>query len=210
MKGWRRICSAAAFTGVALCLTACATSGVGSRDGEASSPSALSNTSSPQTASPTSDPTRSPVPSKRRGPFRVVKVTDGDTLSVRIGKDISKVRVVGINTPESVDPRRPVQCFGREASDKAKQLLSGRSVWLEADPSQSERDAYGRLLAFVWIDETTDFGLQMIREGYALEYTYRLPYRYQTSYRSAERDARQAGVGLWAADTCAGNVKRPA
>lgn len=144
--------------------------------------------------------------SKRRGPFRVVRVSDGDTLNVRMGSEISKVRVIGINTPETVDPRRPVGCFGSEASQQAKRLLTGQSVWLEADGTQDEKDKYGRLLAFVWIDNSTDFGLQMIRDGFAKEYTYKLPYRYQETYRSAERAARKAGVGLWGPSTCAGNT----
>ncbi len=194
----------------ALTLTACAATGAPSGSGGGSSIQTSETASEGAPASPTTEPQSPPVPANRRGPFRVVRVADGDTLSVRIGSDISKVRVVGINTPESVDPRRPVQCYGREASDRAKQLLSGESVWLETDPSQSQKDAYGRLLAFVWIGGQTDFGRKMISEGYALEYTYRLPYRYQAIYQDAERVARQAGVGLWAASTCAGDIKRPA
>ena len=146
----------------------------------------------------------------REGPYRVVRVVDGDTFTIKLGSQTTKVRVIGIDTPESVDPRRPVQCFGKEASARASALLSGKNVWLEVDPNQDTRDRFGRLLRFVWIDNTSDFGLTMIRDGFALEYTYDLPYRYQAQYRSAQVAAKEADAGLWSPSTCAGNTKRAA
>ena len=146
----------------------------------------------------------------REGPYRVVRVVDGDTFTIKLGSQTTKVRVIGIDTPESVDPRRPVQCFGKEASARASALLSGKNVWLEVDPNQDTRDRFGRLLRFVWIDNTTDFGLTMIRDGFALEYTYDLPYRYQAQYRSAQVAAKETAAGLWSPSTCAGNTKRAA
>lgn len=151
-----------------------------------------------------------PGTADRRGPYRVVRVADGDTLTVRIGSALERIRVVGINTPETIDPRRPEQCFGREASAQAKALLTGASVWLERDQTQSERDKYGRLLAFVWLDDATDFGLKMIRDGFALEYTYNLPYRNQLEYRRAQASAKARGAGLWSQHTCAGDTTRAA
>lgn len=148
--------------------------------------------------------------SVREGPYRVVRVVDGDTFTIKLGSQTTKVRVIGIDTPESVDPRRPVQCFGKEASARASALLSGKNVWLEVDPNQDTRDRFGRLLRFVWIDNTSDFGLTMIRDGFALEYTYDLPYRYQAQYRSAQVAAKEADAGLWSPSTCAGNTKRAA
>lgn len=148
--------------------------------------------------------------SVREGPYRVVRVVDGDTFTIKLGSQTTKVRVIGIDTPESVDPRRPVQCFGKEASARASALLSGKNVWLEVDPNQDTRDRFGRLLRFVWIDNTTDFGLTMIRDGFALEYTYDLPYRYQAQYRSAQVAAKETDAGLWSPSTCAGNTKRAA
>lgn len=148
--------------------------------------------------------------SVREGPYRVVRVVDGDTFTIKLGSQTTKVRVIGIDTPESVDPRRPVQCFGKEASARASALLSGKNVWLEVDPNQDTRDRFGRLLRFVWIDNTIDFGLTMIRDGFALEYTYDLPYRYQAQYRSAQVAAKETAAGLWSPSTCAGNTKRAA
>lgn len=140
----------------------------------------------------------------------VSRVVDGDTLVVSRGGKDEKVRLIGVDTPESVDPRKPVQCFGAEASRYAKSLLEGRSVRLEADASQGERDRYGRLLAYVFLEDGTNVNLELVRQGYAHEYTYRLPYRYQAEFKAAEREAREAARGLWAPETCAGDTSKPA
>jgi micrococcal nuclease len=134
---------------------------------------------------------------------QVVKVVDGDTIDVEIGGVRDKIRVIGINTPEVVDPRRPVQCFGKEASNFAKQILSGKTVQLESDPTQADRDKYKRLLRFVFLnDGAVDYGKLAIQEGYANEYTYDTPYKYQSEYKKAEREARNAKKGLWADNAC--------
>lgn len=135
--------------------------------------------------------------------YQVVSVTDGDTLKVTINSKTETVRVIGINTPETVDPRKPVECFGKQASDRAKQILTGQKVSLEADPSQSDRDRYGRLLRYIFLENGTDYGLAMIKDGYAQEYTYQTPHKYQLQYRMAQQEAQQAQRGLWAEDACA-------
>ncbi len=129
----------------------------------------------------------------------VVRVVDGDTVEVRLNGRIEKIRLIGLNTPESVDPRRPVECFGREASARAKALLpSSLRVELEPDLSQGNRDRYVRLLRYIWLPDGRNFAAVMIGEGYGFEYTYRLPYRYQERFRAAQRDAREHARGLWA------------
>lgn len=136
----------------------------------------------------------------------VVKVVDGDTITVLQNQKKVTVRIIGLNTPESVDPRRPVQCFGKEASAFAKSTLQDKSVSLEADPTQDDHDKYGRLLRFVWFEKDgglVDFGKYMIANGYGHEYTYDVPYKYQAAYKAAERQAREAGKGLWADTPCA-------
>lgn len=136
---------------------------------------------------------------------RVVAVVDGDTLKAAVNGQTETIRLIGIDTPEVVDPRRGVQCFGREASQKAKEMLTGQSVRLVADPSQSERDTYGRLLRYVFLADGTSFNRQMIEEGYAHEYTYDSnPYQYQKEFQAAERAARSAQRGLWSSTTCQG------
>ena len=113
--------------------------------------------------------------------------------------------MIGIDAPETNAPGRPVQCFGPEASAEAKELLAGKAVRLEYDDSQDRRDRFGRLLAYVWVDEVL-FNEWMIRQGYAREFTYNEPYRYQQMFQAAEAEARTAGRGLWAADTCGGGL----
>ncbi len=84
---------------------------------------------------------------------KVVKVIDGDTVDVEIDGKVVRLRLIGINTPETKDPRRPVQCFGREASAQAKKLLEGKTVHLERDKSQQNRDKYSRLFRYVWTED---------------------------------------------------------
>lgn len=139
--------------------------------------------------------------------YPVVKVVDGDTLTIAMnGKNVT-LRLIGLDTPETVDPRKTVQCFGKEASEKAKQLLSGSSVRIESDPSQGELDKYGRLLAYVYVPANSKpegilVNEYMIREGYGHEYTYNLPYKYQAQFKEAERLAREEKKGLWADGAC--------
>src|SRR3989338_322463 len=102
--------------------------------------------------------------------YPVVKVIDGDTIDVKIGTKIERIRMVGMDTPEIVDPRKAVQCFGKEASNRTKLLLTGKSVALQSDPTQGERDKYGRLLRYVILDGL-NFNKRLIAEGYAHEYT---------------------------------------
>ena len=103
-----------------------------------------------------------------------------------------------------------MQCYGREASARAKTLLSGRRVWLEHDDTQGLHDRYGRELAYAWLDKQTLFNEIMIREGFAHEYTYNTPYRYQAVFRQAQAEASRRHVGLWADITCGGDTLRPA
>lgn len=136
------------------------------------------------------------------GPYPVAKVIDGDTVSVDINGKQEVIRVIGLDSPETVDPRKPVQCFGKEASDKAKQILVGKKVSLEPDPPQGDKDKYNRLLRYLFLENGTNFSQLMISEGYAHEYTYNLPYKYQLEFKAAEKLARENKKGLWADDAC--------
>jgi micrococcal nuclease len=140
--------------------------------------------------------------------YRVTKVVDGDTVDVSMNGKTERVRVIGMDTPETKDTRTTVECFGREASARAAELLQGKDVFLETDESQDDRDKYKRLLRHLFIDGgeggRANFALEMIADGYAFEYTYDVPSRYQQEYRAAEREARVRGKGLWSARTCNG------
>ena len=137
--------------------------------------------------------------------YKVVKVVDGDTVAVGINNNKETIRLIGINTPETVDPRKPVECFGIEASNKAKEILTGKSVKLEADSIVGERDKYGRLLRYIFLEDGINFNKMMISEGYAYEYTYDSSYKYQDEFKQAEKEAREAEKGLWADGVCESN-----
>lgn len=162
--------------------------------------------SSSGSSKPSPSPAVAPLPARTAETpddlYRVVKVIDGDTITVQKDGASETLRLVGINTPETVDPRKPVECFGQEASNKAKQLLGGKQVRLEADPTQGERDKYGRLLRYVFLADGTFYNKVMIQEGYAYEYTYDLPYKYQAEFKQAEQEAKAANRGLWADGVC--------
>jgi micrococcal nuclease len=150
------------------------------------------------------------IPDNAEGPFRVDRVVDGDTVLVRRDGRLVRVRLIGMDTPEIVDPRRGMRCFGREASAQAKKLLTGAQVYLAADASQDRRDRYGRELDYLWLADGQFFNQIMIRQGFALEYTYDLPYHFQDAFRAAQREAERQSRGLWATSACDGDVAQPA
>lgn len=129
--------------------------------------------------------------------YSVVRIIDGDTIVVSINDKNETVRLLGIDTPEVVDPRKPIQCFGREASNKVKEILTGKNIRLESDTTQADRDKYKRLLRYIYLPDGANVNLLLINEGYAHEYTYDNPYRYQQEFRQAEKEARDAKKGLW-------------
>jgi len=133
---------------------------------------------------------------------RVLRVVDGDTVEVAFRGSAVSVRVIGIDTPETVHPSEPVECGGPQASAAATRLLSGARVRLRFDPSQGRTDAYGRPLAYLEAPGVGDFGLAMIRAGRAAEYTYDTAYARQTRYLVAQRTAQARHRGVW--DRCGG------
>jgi micrococcal nuclease len=137
--------------------------------------------------------------------YNVTRVTDGDTIRINMDGKEEVVRLLGINTPETVDPRKPVECFGKEASDRMKEIAAGKIVRLEYDDTQSLRDTYGRLLAYVYLEDGEMINRKMIAEGYAYEYTYLTPYRFQKDFRDVQRLAQASSRGLWAESTCNGS-----
>lgn len=139
--------------------------------------------------------TAAPLPAGANA--RVERVVDGDTIVARVGARREKVRLIGINTPETVDPRRPVECFGAEASARTKALLpQGEALRLERDVEA--RDRYGRLLAYVYRARDGLFvNLALVREGFAEPYTFPPNVAHVEEFVAAAREAREAGRGLW-------------
>ncbi len=125
--------------------------------------------------------------------FYVKKVIDGDTFVIENGE---RVRLIGIDTPETVDPRVDVAWFGKEASKKLKALVEGKKVCLKRDRDRTiERGKYNRLLRYAWVDETF-INKELLLQGYAFAYT-RYPFQYLEDFRRYQEIARRKGVGLW-------------
>lgn len=133
------------------------------------------------------------------GPYDVIRVVDGDTIHVRIGAADVKVRFIGIDTPETVAPGRPVGCFGPEASAEAHRLMDGRSVYLEYDATQGRLDKYDRTLAYVWLSPTVSVNEALVRGGFAEEYTYSSAYHHRDAFLAAQDAAIASGAGMWSA-----------
>lgn len=130
--------------------------------------------------------------------YLVTKVIDGDTIDVLIGGETKRVRYIGIDTPETVHPSKPVECFGFEASNKNKELVAGKMVQLVKDIS--ETDKYGRLLRYVYVDGVF-VNLALVEGGYANVYSYPPDVAKIDLFLEAERKARASSVGLWG-DVC--------
>ncbi|MFL6182005.1 MAG: thermonuclease family protein [Actinomycetes bacterium] len=131
------------------------------------------------------------------------RVVDGDTVEVSKGGRELTVRLIGIDTPETVHPTEPIECYGPEASSFASRVLNDRRVLLEFDPSQGRLDYYGRTLAYLWLDgqRLILFNKQAVRRGFALEYTYNSAYQWQSQLQRAEKRAQRQKLGVWQCPT---------
>ena len=147
------------------------------------------------------------VPIDPKKPYPVSQVVDGDTFKALISGHSITIRLLGVNAPETVKPNAPVECYGPEASTEMKSLLTGKNVLLALNPDYERIDKYGRLLAYVRIDDANiddaNDGMfvneMLVKEGYAREYTFneKNPYQYQQQFRLDEASAKTAGKGLW-------------
>lgn len=137
---------------------------------------------------------------------KVVRVVDGDTLVVDRGNGNEKLRMILVNTPETVHPTKGVEFYGKEASDFTKSQLTDKSVYLEKDVS--ETDKYGRLLRYVWIDtplnqgelRTKCFNAILLANGFAQVSTFPPDVKYQNEFLKIQKEARDKGLGLWGAN----------
>jgi micrococcal nuclease len=152
-----------------------------------------------ETEAPTeSSPLEVPVPTETSEVATVAKVVDGDTIDVIMSSGREKIRILGIDTPETVKPHTLIACGGPEATIYARQLLTGQTVNLVADPTQDDRDRYRRLLRYVRLSDGRDYSIEAARAGMARSFIYRnKPVVEQSSIESAEREAQAAGRGLW-------------
>ena len=140
-------------------------------------------------------------------------VVDGDTVHVQRGSRDLTLRLIGIDTPETVDPYEPVNCFGPQASAFAHRRLTGRQVMVELDNTQGRLDRYGRTLAYLWIGahgERGIYNLAALRRGFAVEYLYDVTYAWRPTFLRAQSAARRHDRGLWSPRTCDGDIHQPA
>lgn len=143
--------------------------------------------------------------------FKVVKVVDGDTITVNIRGKNESVRLLGIDTPETVDPRKTVQCFGREASSKMKEFVSGKFVKLVDDSTQGNKDKYSRLLRYVYLPDSraTFVNGEMVKQGFAFSYR-QYPTKMLDRFNAWEKYARESNLGLWGACAAGMPASEPA
>ena len=136
-------------------------------------------------------------PDGRQRAAKVVRVVDGDTIVVRTASGAEeRVRYIGVDTPESVKPGTPVECFGKAAAHANRRLVAGRRVRLVADAEA--RDRYGRLLAYVYRRPDGLFvNAELVRRGYARTLTIPPNVAHAARFRRLARHARRAGQGLW-------------
>jgi micrococcal nuclease len=127
---------------------------------------------------------------------RVSRVVDGDTIHVSIDGQDETVRYIGVDTPESVKPGTPVQCFAEAASHFNRRLVAGEQVRLRFDVEQ--RDRYGRLLAYVYrVRDGTFVNAELVRDGYARTLTIPPNVAFAARFAALSREAREASRGLW-------------
>jgi len=130
------------------------------------------------------------------GEGSVTRVVDGDTIRVMTGGREEKVRYIGVDTPESVKPNSPVECFGKAATAANSRLVRGERVRLEMDVEA--RDRYGRLLAYVYRARDGVFvNAELVRQGYATRLTIPPNVRHAARFGRLEREAREGARGLW-------------
>lgn len=130
----------------------------------------------------------------RREWRKVERVIDGDTIELDRGE---RVRLIGVDTPESVHPEKPVERFGKEASEFTRKMAEGKKVRLEFD--EDTKDRYGRTLAYVYLEDGTFLNAEIVKQGYGFAYT-KYPFKYMEEFRQYEREAHESGLGLWAGE----------
>lgn len=162
--------------------------------------SKASRTVNTKVLEPAVEPITKQVENKTETYYKVTSVVDGDTIRVLIDGKTQTVRLLAIDTPETKDPRKAVQCFGESASQKMAELVKDKFVKLENDTTQPDKDKYQRLLRYVYLEDGTNVNAEMVKQGFAFAYT-RFPTAQLDQMRAYEKEARENNRGLWGSCT---------
>lgn len=130
------------------------------------------------------------------GLYKVVKFDDGDTIAVDMGGTNETIRFIGVDTPETHDPRKAVQCFGKAAAAFTKGFIGQNNVRLASDPLSTNRDRYNRLLRYVYLPDGKLVNAEIIKQGYGFAYLG-FPFTKSDEFHQYELDARKNNLGLW-------------
>lgn len=130
------------------------------------------------------------------GYYRVANFEDGDTITVDMNGKTERIRMIGVDTPETQDPRKPVQCFGHAASEFTRNLIGDNPVRLEADALSDNRDRYSRLLRHVYLPDGRLVQAEIIKAGFGFAYTS-FPFTKSVEFKAYEIKARTQNLGLW-------------
>ncbi len=133
---------------------------------------------------------------KQPGLYSVTEFVDGDTIVVDMNGTKETVRFIGVDTPETHDPRKAVQCFGQAAAAFTKQYIGDKPVRLEADPTNTNRDRYKRLLRYVYAPDRSLVNAEIIKQGYGFAYIA-FPFEKMEEFKAYEKVARDHNLGLW-------------
>ncbi|RWZ78077.1 MAG: hypothetical protein EOT04_03035, partial [Candidatus Chaera renei] len=137
------------------------------------------------------------IPSAPPGSFRVVSFADGDTISVAMNGRIERIRLIGVDTPETAKNGVVGQCYAQAAAAFTRdQIKADGSIRLQADPIGDNRDRYGRLLRYVYLPDGSQLNRRLIEEGYGFAYLF-FPFSQSADFAAAQNQARQNGKGLW-------------
>ncbi len=138
------------------------------------------------------------IKTSQPGMYHITRFSDGDTITVNMNGTDETIRFIGVDTPETHDPRKKVQCYGPAASAFTKNTLTaaGSTVKLAADSLSNNRDRYNRLLRYVYLPDGTLLNLKLIQEGYGFYYPY-FPFSKSDEFSAAQKLAQDGHKGLW-------------
>lgn len=139
---------------------------------------------------------KSAVTQNQPGLYHVTEFVDGDTIKIDMNGKVETLRFIGVDTPETHDPRKAVQCYGQAAAAFTKQLIGTSNVRLEADPINTNRDRYDRLLRYIYLPDGTLVNSEIIKQGYGFAYLS-FPFSKSDEFRTLQTEAQDAKRGLW-------------